>query len=120
MKKVQQSEKSTEMENSKGGELLSTQISEEKLDKVDYSKLVEQEEMDGYPVMMTRMRNSQQEDWGGWFGMIGMAKVTPDFENKEGLEAHFNECGIKAEFMSTLINVIAAHIEAIKEFNNNK
>lgn len=116
MKKALKLEKNTEIENLKDGELLNTSTSEENTDNKDYSKLVDQEEMEGYPVMMTRFRDSQQAEWGKWFAMIGQSKVSPEFETKEDLIEHFYNSGINAEFMSTLINVIAGHMNAIKAF----
>lgn len=112
--------KVTETESERGGELLSTSISEEKTDKVDYSKLVEQEPMKNVPVLMTRIRQSQDDEWGGWYGVIGRSKVTPEFDTQEELVDHFYESGINPEFFSTLINLVAGHMDAIKAFTEQE
>lgn len=105
------------MENVKELELQNTSTSEDQTGKQDYSKLIEQEPMVNVPILMTRFRQSTDEDFGKWFGMVGQGRVTPEFETKEELVDHIYDSGVKPEFWGTLLAIVTAHVEQVKIYN---
>lgn len=117
MKKESRLKKVTTTTNELESDTLSTSTSEDQTGKQDFSKLIEQEPMENVPILMTRFRQSTDEDFGNWFGMVGQGRVTPEFETKEELIDHIYGSGVKPEFWGTLLAIVSAHVEQIKIYN---
>jgi len=112
------------MEQQSNTESFNTQSNAENTNNSNSSKeatqLIEQVPMKNAPILITRVRQSSEEEFGEYFGMVAGIRVTEYFSEKEELISHIDDCGIKN--WSTVIAVTAAHIVSLEEYkkiNNN-